>query len=182
MLSVFASCENDIKKVEEMDRKKIGVEEGYTMEIILSQGSVLKGRLTAPYMQRYQFDTPRIIFPKTLHVDFYDSTKTITSQLFAKYGRFLDVEGKLLLKDSVITFNTKRDTLWTSELYWDQNTARYYTDKKVILSQNSNPRQKIIAIGFESDQDLKNITFKNVGKKFTGEESFMYVADSTIKQ
>ncbi|MFX8747439.1 hypothetical protein ABTM31_21205, partial [Acinetobacter baumannii] len=69
--------------------------------------------------------------------------------------------------------------MWTDELHWDQARGKYYTDKKVILSQNSTPRQKIIAIGFESDQDLKNIIFRNVGKKFTGEESFMYVPDST---
>ncbi|MBN8837542.1 MAG: LPS export ABC transporter periplasmic protein LptC [Sphingobacteriia bacterium] len=177
----FFACENDIKKVQEMDSKKIGIEEAKTLEIFFSNGGKLKARLTSPFMQRFQFDTPRIIFPQTLHVDFYDSLKNHDSELFARYGEYYEGESKLLLKDSVIAFNVRRDTLWTSELHWDQANGKYYTDKKVILSQNSTPRQKIIAIGFESDQDLKNIVFRNVGKKFTGEESFMYVPDSTLK-
>ena len=112
-----------------------------------------------------------------MHVDFYDSLVQVESQLSAKYGRYLEGENRVFLQDSVIAFTTKKDTLWTNELYWDQNTGKYYTDKLITLSQPN--RQKITAIGFESTQDFKNIKMFNVGKKFTGKESFIYVADST---
>ncbi|MBS1578438.1 MAG: LPS export ABC transporter periplasmic protein LptC [Bacteroidetes bacterium] len=176
----FIACENkqtDIDFTKSIDTKKIGVEEGYKIENYLSNAGKIKAALTAPYMQRYLFDTPRVVFPKTLHVNFFDSTGNIESQLFAKYGRYLEGENKVLLRDSVIAFTVKKDTLWTNELYWDQNTGKYYTDKLITLSQPG--RQKVTAIGFESTQDFKEVKMFNVGKKFTGKESVIIVPDST---
>ncbi len=180
LIICFAACENkqgDIDFAKAVDAKKIGVEEGYKIENYLSNAGKIKAKLTAPYMQRYQFDVPRVVFPNTLHVDFFDSAAQVESQLFAKYGRYLEGENKVLLRDSVIVFTVKKDTLWTNELYWDQNTGKYYTDKLITLSQPG--RQKVTAIGFESTQDFKDVKMFNVGKKFTGKESVIIVPDST---
>lgn len=87
----FVGCENDIKEVENLNKREIGIEEGKNIESILSNGGVMKAKLTAPVLLRYQLQVPKVEFPKTLHVDFYDSLKRVESQLFAKYGEYKEL-------------------------------------------------------------------------------------------
>lgn len=177
---MISSCENDIKQVQNLGKKKLGVEEGKNIESILSTAGKLKANLKAPYMLRYLFDTPRIEFPKTLHVDFYDSASHVESQLFAKYGRYVEYEKKVFLRDSVIVFNIKKDTVWCNELWWDQNAETFYTDKPIRLSLHE-PRQLIYGQGLRSDQNFRNFTIIKAGKEFNGgKENYINVPDSSL--
>ena len=178
----MCSCENDIKKVNELQEKRLGVDQAKNIESFFSHAGQMRAKLTAPLMYRYQFDTPKIEFPRNLHVDFYDSTRNIESQLFAKYGRYFENSGLVFLRDSVVIFNIRKDTLWCNELYWDRDKEQFYTDKPVVMSQHdpAKPEQKIYAQGgMISDQNFKIISFKNVGKVYNGFESFIKVKDST---
>jgi LPS export ABC transporter protein LptC len=178
MVSVLIlSCENDIKMVKALGDHKVGVEEGKNIESIMTNGGKTTAKLTAPLMLRYQTDVSKVEFPKSLHVDFYDSLTTVESQLFARFGRYLENDNKVFLSDSVIVFNRKRDTLWCKELYWDQALGLYYTDKAVIISQQ-NPRQKIYGQGLRADQNFKWFTLNKIGKVNTGQQSFINIADS----
>lgn len=167
------ACENDIKEVQALGKKKINVEEAIDMVSYLSQGGVVKAKLTAPLMLRAQADTPYAEFPKSLHVDFYDSLTNVESQLFAKYGRYLETKGLVLLKDSVLVFNVKGDTMWTNELWWDQNKGSFYTDKRVDIHKKNG--DKIPAYGgMTATSDFKDIQFKNVL------QGSMTVADTSL--
>ncbi len=172
----FSSCENDMTEVEQFGQKAIHVEEGKNIESILSNGGVMKARLTAPVLLRYQTQVPKVEFPKTLHVDFYDSLKNVESQLFAKYGEYKENENKVFLKDSIVVFNIKGDTLFTDELYWDQNKQVFYTDKHVVISQTQPQKQKIYGIGLVANQDLTKLTVKNLLPP-----SFTVIPDSTYQ-
>ncbi len=175
---MLMSCENDIQMVKSLSQHKLGVEEGKNIISLMSNGGKTTAKLTAPVMLRYQTDTSKIEFPKSLHVDFYDSLTTVESQLFAKFGRYMDNENKVFLRDSVLVFNRKKDTLWCNELYWDQAQSTFYTDKPVIISQQ-NPRQKIYGQGLRADQNFKWFTLNKIGRVNTGQQSFINVADST---
>lgn len=171
-----SGCENDMKDVDRFGRKHVSVEEGRQIESYLSNGGILRAKLTAPLFLRYQTQVPRIEFPKTLHVDFYDSTKNIESQLFAKYGEYKENENKVYLRDSVVIFNIKGDTLFTDELFWDQNRQVFYNDKPVVISQTAPQRQKIYGIGLTADQNLRWFTVKNLQPP-----SFTQIPDSTYQ-
>ena len=164
--------------VKSLSQHKLGVEEGKNIVSLMSNGGKTTAKLTAPVMLRYQTDTSKIEFPKSLHVDFYDSLTTVESQLFAKFGRYLENDNKVFLKDSVLVFNRKKDTLWCNELYWDQAQSIFYTDKPVVISQQ-NPRQKIYGQGLRADQNFKWFTLNKIGRVNTGQQSFINVADST---
>ncbi|MGI8951163.1 MAG: LPS export ABC transporter periplasmic protein LptC [Chitinophagaceae bacterium] len=172
----FISCENDIKEVQDLGKKKIGVEEGYNIVSYLSLGAVMKAKLTAPLMLRTESDTPKVEFPKTLHVDFYNDSTKIESQLFAKYGRYLENENKVFLKDSVVVFNIHGDTLRTQELWWDQNKEIFYTDKEVFIHQHGTD-QYIHGIGLTAKQDFSSYTITNILQG-----SFINVPDSAMPQ
>jgi len=173
------ACENDIKQVQNLGKKKLGVEEGKNIESLFSQAGRLKARLKAPYMLRYQFDTVKVVFPNTLHVDFYDSTAKVESRLFAKYGTYLENDSKVFLKDSVIAFNIKGDTLFTDELYWDQTKGTYYTDKPVVISQTTPVKQKLYGTGLTSNQEFTDFKIFKVGSNNKGQNSYLNVPDSS---
>ncbi len=168
------SCENDVNEVRELGRKKENVEEGRNIDSYLSMDGKMKAHLTAPLMLRYQGDTGRKTeFPRSLHVDFYnDSTTRIESQLSALYGRYMENESKVYLRDSVVAFNVKGDTLFCKEMYWDQNQQKFYTDKEVTISQRY-PKKRFSGIGMNCNQDLTNLTLYKIQPG-----SFAMIADS----
>jgi len=169
------ACENDVNEVRELGRKKPGIEEGKNISSFLSMNGKMRAHLTAPLLLRYQDDSARKAeFPNTLHVDFYNDTAKIESQLRARYGRYLENQSKVFLKDSVVAFNTKGDTLFCEELWWDQNTQKFYTDKKVTFSRNYRHALITGIDGMTATQDLSSISFRRILPN-----SFFYMPDST---
>lgn len=164
-LSVFflvtlflSSCENDPKVVEEWTKKAELREEAKIIESYLSQSGVMKAKLTAPLMYRYQRDTVFTEFPNTLHVDFYDDSVRVESWLTANYGIYYDNLNKVFLRDSVTVINNNGDTLRTPELWWDQNSQKFYTDKPARL--DGKDKHLTGTQGLEATQDLRIIQFK----------------------
>ena len=170
-----------MKAVSELGYKKIGIEEGKYIESYMSTAGKVKAKLTAPYMLRSQYDSAKVEFTKTLNVEFYDSLLKPQSFLFAKYGRYLEFDNTVLLRDSVVLYTIKHDTLWCNELIWDQTKGTFFTDKPVVVSQdNSSVRQKFFARGMQSDQAFKNIQFFKVGSLYNNnKDNFIIIRDST---
>ena len=130
---IFA-CENDPKEFEKFTTKKTAVEEAKQVESYLSQDGKVKAKLTAPFMLRHITDSTFVEFPNTLHVDFYNDTLTVESQLDALYGKYREWEKKVYLRDSVKVINKiNGDTLYSPDLWWDQHTQKIYTDKPVRI-------------------------------------------------
>ena len=165
------SCENDQKVIDDLTKKVELKEEAKIVESYLSQGGQIKAKLTAPLMYRYQRDTIFTEFPKTLHVDFYGDSLQTQSWLFAKYGIYYDNLNKVFLRDSVIVINIEGDTLRTPELWWDQNSGKFYTDKPARLDG----KDKHITgnQGLDATQDLKVIQFKYPTGPFNVKEGTM---------
>ncbi len=169
------SCKNDIHEVQALSEKKVAVEVANNVTSYLSYGGIMKAKLTAPLMLRTEVDTPKTEFPKTLHVDFYDDSTRVESQLSAKYGRYLETMGMVYLRDSVVAYNIKGDTLHTNELYWDQNKQVFYTEKEVFIHQHS-PEQYIHGIGLTAKQDFSSYTITNI---LPASGSYINVPDSS---
>lgn len=170
-----------MRVVNELSIKKIGVEEGKYIESYMSTAGKVKAKLTAPLMWRSQYDSAKVEFPTTLNVQFYDSLLKPESFLFAKYGKYLEYDNTILLRDSIVLYNIKNDTLWCNELLWDQNKGTFFTNKPIVISQdNGSIRQKVFARGMQSDQAFKNITLFKVGGNYNNNiNSFIIIKDSS---
>ena len=155
------ACENSQQQIDALTRRRIGVEEGRGIRINYSIGGRTKAILTAPIMLRYQDTVPYIEFTKSIHADFYDANLTVESKLDALYGRYMETESKVYLRDSVRLFNIRGDTLYCDELYWDRNRIgrEFYTDKPVRIRTKTHI---INGVGFESSQDFKEQVIRNV--------------------
>jgi LPS export ABC transporter protein LptC len=164
------SCENDMATVKNLGKKKIGVEEATNIESFLSQEGKMKAKLTAPFMLRYQLDTPKVEFPRSIQVIFYGDELKIESKLFAKYAIYRENESKVFLKDSIVVYNLSGDTLRTSELYWDQQREKFYTDKSVVITK---PNDRLYGTGMEADQNFKKIIIYGM------RNSYMRISDTS---
>jgi LPS export ABC transporter protein LptC len=164
----ISACENSQKQIDALTKDKVLVEEAKNVEAYLSQESFVKARLRSPLMLRYEKDSSYAEFPKTLHVDFFDTTAKVQSWLDAKYGKYYESQNKVYLRDSVVAINTNGDTLKTPELWWDQQKEKFYTDKYAEL--HTKDKQILGGKGLEATQDFKDIIFKETtGKVKTSE-------------
>jgi LPS export ABC transporter protein LptC len=117
-------------------------------------GARVKGKLSAPYMRRYdRNDSPYAEFPRSLHVDFYNDSLKTESQLDALYGKYFSSLDKVFLRDSVVVKNLQKgDTLRCQELWWDQHTEKFTTDKPVRIYT---PDKVLYGTGMEADQNFR---------------------------
>lgn len=164
---VLAACENEIADIDNLYSEKVAVETAVKVESYMSQDGKVKAKLTSPYMLRKQDDSAFYEFPRTLHVDFYDTSAVIESILDARYAKYREYDSKILLRDSVVAINLKnRDTLRTSELWWDQNTQMFYTDKPAFINKADGTISKSNG-GLRAKQDLSWYElYNNVDGKF----------------
>jgi LPS export ABC transporter protein LptC len=153
----MVACENNVDAVKALGARVSGIDVGKDVAIYVSNDGKLGAKLTAPLMNRYLEDSSKMIeFPQSIHVDFYKDSNKIESQLSAKYAKYKETENIVFLKEDIIIFNTLGDTLWCKEMYWDQNTGKFYTEQDVVVKQHS-PLAKIYGKGLEANQNLTDI-------------------------
>ncbi len=171
----ICACENDVNEVRELSRKKASVEEGKNIDSYLSTDGKMRAHLTAPLLLRFMSDSGRISeFPNTLHVDFYNDSTIVESQLRSDYGRYIEDQNKVYLRGNVVAFNIKGDTLFCKDMYWDQNKRVFYTDKEVTISQRM-PKKRFTGLGMKANQDLTTFTLFKIQPG-----SFAIIADSLV--
>jgi LPS export ABC transporter protein LptC len=159
--SSFLSCENDIKAVSKLNRvdtlPTISIQ---SMEVKQSESGKLSMILTAPLMKAYTGVKPRTVFPKGVHIVFYDSLKQPVSDLTAGYGVRNDVENTMEARINVIVHNLRKSTtLNTEELIWNKNTRKTTSTKFVKITS---PDRIIMGEGMESDEIFDDWNIKNV--------------------
>jgi len=153
----MTSCENNINDVKALSDKTGGIDIGKDVAIYMSEGGKMNAKLTAPMMKKYLLDSGKMIeFPNTIKVDFYKDSTKIESKLSADYANYKQEENKFFLRGNVVVYTVKGDTLWCKEMYWDQATSKFHTDKEVVVKQH-NPISKIYGLGLEANQDLTDI-------------------------
>lgn len=153
------SCENDTKKINDWTTNKTMKEEATDVVSYISDHGIMKAKLTAPFMNRVLEDTVYIEFPKSLHIDFYDSSQHIETTLDARYGKYFESLNKAYLRDSVVVINVSGDTLKSPDLWWDQNKRMFYSDK--VAQYNTKDKHIYGGKGLEATQDLKSVIFKD---------------------
>jgi LPS export ABC transporter protein LptC len=168
-------CGDKTKEVVSHGPHQLVPEEGdsiiaYLSEAGMEMGSLqakVKGKLTSPYMRRYQrLDSPYFEFPRTLHVDFFKDSISMTekpvieSKLDAIYGKYLQNQAKVYLRDSVVVKNIlKGDTLHSKYLWWDQQTERFTTNDSVRINT---PDKILFGTGMEADQNFRWYTIRHL--------------------
>ena len=156
MVAMFLSCSNNTQEVQDFladQNLPIGVAKNIN-HVYTDSGSV-KSKLSAALL--YDFSNrnehPYSEFPKGLKVISFDENGdsiTISSNYGISYSKTQVTE----IRDKVIIENHKqRVKLYTAQLFWDQKTHFFYTEKEFLLIT---PTDSIHGIGFESNENLSN--------------------------
>ena len=180
-LFVYTSCVNSEKEVNELLSRKTGVDEATNVQGYMSNTGLMKARLSAPSMLRYQDSSSRVVFPKSLHVDFFNDSTKVESQLDSRYAEYYENKAQVYLRDSVRVYNIANDTLFCQELWWDQNLQKFYTDKPVRIHR---PYMIMIGVGLSAPQDFKTFEmYKITNSEFrVRNEGVVTVQDSTVRR
>lgn len=137
-----------------LDKSNVGVEEGYDMRVIISEGGHVNAELTAPYMERHMQHPDYAEFSKGLKVVFFDSTLRHTGTLTAKYGKYFESGGNIFLKDSVLYVNLLTgQRMYCHRMNYDATQKLFYSDTAVTYV---NGPDTLYGTGFESNSDFSD--------------------------
>lgn len=161
MMILFSACKNDMKKIQEtIDRSMLNTEHADSVTIIYSKEGSTKAQMFAKTFNHVQDAKPPYIEMKQgLKVLFYDDSMQVQSTLHAKYGKYFEQNGNVLVRDSVVVYNIKKEQLNTEELVWNEKLQKFYTQKFVTITT---PTQIIYGDGLESNQNFSDYTILNV--------------------
>ena len=138
---------------------KIPNETGKDVEIIYSDSAKLKIKIMGPVLEHYSKDTAYIVFPKGVHVLFYDDSAKVKTELTSKYAIRYEGLGRMEAKNDVILVNEKREKLNTEHLTWDETKQLIFTDDFVRITTAD---EIIYGDGLESNQDFTRYKIKNI--------------------
>jgi LPS export ABC transporter protein LptC len=154
----IAACENDPAEIKAYTKESKEIEEARDIKANFSQGGIMKAILEAPLMYRVKADTVYTEFPDSVHVTFYNESGAIENVVSANYARYYDLLHKVYMRDSVVVYNTKGDTLFAEDLWWDQNLEIFYSDNPVKVYRGMD---RIIGDGIWAKSNLSKLTIKN---------------------
>jgi len=155
------SCENEIAKIKVLsstEEPPSVTAEGY--EMLSSDSSVIRYKLQTPELINHDVEKdPYIEFPKGVKIEKYDANMNIVSSITAQYAKNFSADNRWEAKNNVVAVNLKGDTLKTEFLVWDMKAEKIYSDQFVKIIQKD---QTFTGIGFESNQDFTQYSFKNL--------------------
>ncbi len=141
------------------NRDSVPVMQTETVTTLISDSGIIKYRIITESWDIYdRADVPQWKFEKGFYLEQFDRdyhvTATIKSDTAYNYTR----EKLWELRGNVQIMNERGDKFFTSLLFWDQNSERVYSNKKIRIEQSD----KIInGTSFESNQDMTIYTIQN---------------------
>ncbi|GAA4330997.1 hypothetical protein GCM10023149_36590 [Mucilaginibacter gynuensis] len=168
---LLSSCENDLKKIQEIAAGDVSkpVQRTTNVELIFSDSARVKTRALAPLVLDYSFNqedsqTPKVKpeksykdMPKGVTIYRIDSLKE-TAKIVSNTAKWRDAEGVFELHKNVVASNNEGTVYKSEELIWDQNKHIMYSTMPVqITTKDGNV---INGTDFESDENMTHYKLK----------------------
>lgn len=157
---ILPSCENDEKEVALVTKKEIfPVETAQKVEVLYSDSAIVKVKLTAPEMNRFEGVKPYIEMPKGVDLKFYDDTLQAISTLRANYAISREREDIMEARGNVVIVNQKGEKLNSEHLIWNKKTHKIYSD---VFARITTKNEIIYGNGFEANEDFSTYKINQV--------------------
>ncbi len=158
--SVLLACTNEIKQINfPVDLSTLPVQSAKNIEILYSDSAILKLKVVAPKLERYDnTDNPYIEFTAGIKVFFYDKEQNIVSSLKSNYAIYDEKTEIWEAKEDVVVVNNKGEIINTELLIWDKKLEMISSDKFVKITTAD---EILYGEGFEADQNFNNYTIYN---------------------
>lgn len=159
--AMFFSCTNDVKEVRDfLADKNLPIGEAYKINHKHTDSGRVDIKMIAPVMFDFsnRENHPYNEFPKGIKITTIEKngdSVTVTGD-YAKSYRKTEVSE---IKNNVVIINyAQKNKLVTEQIYWDQKTHYFFTEKKFTFYTLTDT---IYGTGFESTEDLKTWWVKN---------------------
>ena len=161
LLLIASSCNNDPRDINALTGPHALQEDrAYNVTILYSENGNTKARIFAKEFIRNDFAKPPFTDMRNgLKIEFFDDSLNIESTLTAKYARFYEKAGNVLIRDSIIVHTKKNETIKTEELVWNQNIKKIYTEKPVEIVT---PTQTMYGDALDAEEDFSRYQIKNL--------------------
>jgi len=154
------ACETDLGKVRELTEKEEIVETGKGVEILFSEGGMVKVKLIGnTVLSHVSEEEPYLEFKDGLKVYFYNEKMHVESRLSANYGKKYEKKTEMLVRDNVVVVNVRGEKLETEELVWDSEKEIIYSNEFVKITR---PDEIIYGDGLESNADFTDYQIKKI--------------------
>jgi LPS export ABC transporter protein LptC len=169
-LFLAASCSNKTSEINELTNPtQMQEDRAYGVTIIYSENAKVKARLFAKEFVHNEVSKPPYFEAKKgMKMEFYNDSSQVESTLTAKYARYYELDGNILIKDSVVIVNKKGEQLRTEELVYNQKLKKFYTEKSVKITTAT---QILFGDGLEANEDFSRYEIKNITGMFAVEKS-----------
>jgi LPS export ABC transporter protein LptC len=154
------SCENNLNTVTlitSADKTPLAVEDGASL--FYTDSAKTKFHMTAPRIENYGDPDPHQLFPKGIHIDFYDDSAHVNGHLDADYAKRYENTKLMEADNNVNVLNRKGEKLNTEQLFWDASRHKIYTNKFVRIKT---AKQIIYGDGLVSNEDFTQYKITNI--------------------
>jgi len=163
LVLLFVACGSDDKSEKIpaiVDRTKIAKLKATDITTLISDSGITRYRISTPSWNIYdQTSKPYWEFPKGIHLERFDQTLKVDANIQSKYAKFYQNEKIWELRGNVKVTNLNGERFETEQLFWNQQTQKFYTDSLTRITQAS---KILTVIGFESDQTMSKYSYKNL--------------------
>jgi LPS export ABC transporter protein LptC len=159
-LCVVSSCKSNLEKVNTLiDKSALDTEKADSVTLLYSSNGNIKAKLQSKtFIHAMDNTVPYVEMKDGLKITFFDAMQVTTSILTAKRGRYFETNNNVLLRDSVVVTNAKKDELLTEELVWNEQSKMFFTEKAVTIKTAT---QIIYGDGMEANQDFTQYKILN---------------------
>ena len=160
-MAMFFSCKNDAKEVRDfLADKNLPIGESYNIDHKHTDSGRIDIKMKAKVMLDFanRKEHPYSEFPEGIKITTIDK-KNDSVTIEGNYARSYSLTNVSEIRDDVVVINhADRTKLTTDEVYWDQKTHYFFTEKKFVFYT---PTDTIYGTGFEASEDLKKWWVKN---------------------
>jgi LPS export ABC transporter protein LptC len=133
-VSLLTACENDIAEIRAITNPRaLPVQSNLNAEYRYTERGMLRNVLHAAQLDQYSGENPYVEASGGFEMSFFDSIGTEQAKLQAEAGTYYQKEHRMIAWGNVKLYNTKGESLTTSRLLYEQDSARISTDQFVKI-------------------------------------------------
>lgn len=107
------------------------------IEVRYTDSGRLKAVLKSPELYKFGGEEPYMLFPKGIHVQFYDSLENLVSEIESDYAINREKEKIMEVRKNVVIFDHENaKELNTEVLFWDQKEKKIYNNAFVTIKED----------------------------------------------
>lgn len=167
----FTSCSTDKKKMAPAvsDPAEFPMMTSTGVSTLISDSGVIRYKIIAEEWDVYdKLDTSKWTFEKGVYLEKFDNQMNIEAKVKADTAYYYDKLKLWDLRGHVNILNIKGEKFNTSQLFWDQDKERVYSDRFIRIQQVD---KIMTGYGFTSNQQFTDYVIQNTAGIFPVEDT-----------